>query len=43
MYTVFKPNKSDILKTKKKLKNLRDNVVDDIIMHAITTRNMHSE
>ena len=35
-------NKSNILKTKGKLKIMRDNTVDEYVTHTMTTRNMES-
>ena len=35
-------NKSDYFKTSDKLKMLRDNTVDDIVMQTKITRNMNS-
>ena len=35
-------NKSDIFKTKGKLKIVRDSIVDDNLMHTMTTRNINS-
>ena len=34
--------KSDILKTKRKLKSIKDDIVDEYLTHTMTTRNMES-
>ena len=42
MSTYISTNKSDILKTKKKLEIMRDNIVYEYVTHTKTTRNMKS-
>ena len=42
MQTSISTNKTDILKTKGKLKFTRDNIVDEYVTYIMTTTNMKS-